>query len=192
MINLFENIYSKLNNKTKVLDIPTIGTVLLEKSNRAKHINISIKSTDKKIRAAVPLGVSFKTAETFVYSRINWIRKHLSKTSKTRNKLKEVNMERARIKLEKRIDQLSKQYNFKYNKLFIKNQKTRWGSCSEKNNINLNAKLLNLPKELIDYVIIHELVHTKVKNHSKEFWRTLDTYINNSKKYDKELKKYSL
>ena len=182
--------YSKLNNKTKVLDIPTIGTVLLEKSNRAKHINISIKPTGK-IRAAVPLGVSFKTAETFVYSRIDWIRKHLLNTSKTRNKLKEVNMEYARIQLKERIDQLSKQYNFKYNKLFIKNQKTRWGSCSEKNNINLNAKLLNLPKELIDYVIIHELVHTKVKNHSKEFWRTLDIYINNSKKYDKELKKYS-
>ena len=192
MINLFENIYSKLNNKTKTIDIPTIGTVLLEKSNRAKHINISIKSTDKKIRAAVPLGVSFKTAETFVYSKIDWIRKHLSKTSKTRNKLKEVNMERARIKLKQRIDQLSKQYNFKYNKLFIKNQKTRWGSCSEKNNINLNAKLLNLPKELMDYVILHELVHTKVKNHSNNFWITLDTYINNSKKYNKELKKYSL
>ena len=191
MINLFKNIYSQLTNKTKVLDIPTIGTVLLEKSNRAKHINISIKTTGK-IRAAVPLGVSFKTAETFVYSRIDWIRKHLSKTTKTRNKLKEVNMERARIKLKQRIDQLSKQYHFKYNKLFIKNQKTRWGSCSEKNNINLNAKLVNLPMELIDYVIIHELVHTKVKNHSKEFWRTLDTYINNSKKYDKELKKYSL
>ena len=191
MINLFKNTYSKLNNKTKVLDIPTIGTVLLEKSTRAKHINISIKPAGK-IRAAVPLGVSFKTAEIFVYSRIEWIRKHLSKTSKTRNKLKEVNMEYARIQLQQRIEQLSKQYNFKYNKLFIKNQKTRWGSCSQKNNINLNAKLLNLPKELIDYVILHELVHTKVKNHSNEFWKTLDTYINNSKKYDKELKKYSL
>ena len=86
MINLFENIYSKLNNKPNVLDIPPIGTVLLEKSNRAKHINISIKPIGK-IRAAVPLGVSFKTAETFVYSRIDWSRKHLSKTTKTRNQL---------------------------------------------------------------------------------------------------------
>jgi len=191
MTNLFKNIYWKINDKTKVLDIPTIGTVLLEKSNRAKHINISIKPT-AKIRVAVPIGVSFKTAEIFVYSKTNWIRKHLSKKSKIRNKLKEVNMEYARIQLKNRIDQLSKKYDFKYNKLFIKKQKTRWGSCSEKDNINLNAKLINLPKELMDYVILHELVHTKVKNHSNKFWLTLDTYINNSKKYANELKKYSL
>ena len=191
MMNLFENIYWKLNDRTKVLDIPTIGAVLLEKSNRAKHINISIKSKTK-IRVAVPLGVSFRTAETFAYSKIDWIKKHLSKASKTRTKLKKVNMEYARIQLKQRLDQLCEKHDFKYNKLFIKNQKTRWGSCSEKNNINLNAKLLNLPERLINYVILHELVHTKVKNHSTEFWITLDGYINNSKKYDKELKKYSL
>ena len=190
-MNLFKNIYSKLNNRTKVLDIPTIGTVLLEKSNRAKHINISIKSKTK-IRVAVPLGISFKTAETFVCSKTDWIRKHLSRKSKIRNKLKEVNMKYARVQLKQRIDQLCEEYNFKYNKLFIRNQKTRWGSCSEKNNINLNAKLLNLPKDLMDYVILHELVHTKVKNHSNEFWITLNAYINNSKKYDKELKEYFL
>ena len=106
--------------------------------------------------------------------------------------MKEVDREYARIQLKQRIDQLCEKYSFKYNRLFNRNQKTRWGSCSEKNNINLNAKLVNLPKELMDYVILHELVHTKVKNHSKFFWRTLDTYIKNSKKYNKELKKYSL
>jgi predicted metal-dependent hydrolase len=154
-------------------------------------MNISIKST-AKIRVAVPQGVSFDEAEQFAYSKSDWIQKKILKISKSRNILKEVNREQARIQLKERIDFLSEKYNFKYNKLFIKNQKTRWGSCSGKNNINLNAKLLNLPQKLIDYVILHELVHTKVKNHSSEFWFTLESYMDDSKKYDKELKKYSL
>ena len=191
MANLLQDIYSKLNNKTKVLDIPKVGIVLFEKSNRAKRINISIKPI-AKIRVAVPFDVSFKTAETFVWSKTDWIRKQLSKTSKNKKKLKEVNMEYARIQLKQRIDQLCEKYSFKYNRLFIRNQKTRWGSCSDKNNINLNAKLVNLPKKLMDYVILHELVHTEVKNHSNKFWITLDVYLKNSKKYDKELKKYFL
>ena len=70
--------------------------------------------------------------------------------------------------------------------------KTRWGSCSFKNNINLSLHLMRLREELIDYVILHELVHTKVKNHSREFWTTLDIYCPKSKSLDKELKKYSL
>jgi len=87
---------------------------------------------------------------------------------------------------------LAKKHNFNYQKLTIKNTKTRWGSCSFKNNINLSLHLMRLKEELIDYVILHELVHTKVKNHSKEFWMTLDIHCPESKKLDKELKKYSL
>ena len=64
MMRLFDKIYSELTDRTKVLDIPTIGTVLLEKSNRAKHINISVKP-EAKIRVAVPLGISFKK-DTFI------------------------------------------------------------------------------------------------------------------------------
>ena len=98
----------------------------------------------------------------------------------------------ARIYLEERIKKLAKSHKFKYNNLAIKNQKTRWGSCSFKNNINLNAKLLHLPSKLIDYVIMHELVHTIVKNHSKDFWDMLSLYFPNARACDKELKKYRL
>ncbi len=191
MINFFKKTYSDNKNKTKVIDFPSIGNITLERSKRAKYMNISIKST-AEIRVAVPIGISFNEAELFARSKTEWIQKKILKISKSRNILKEVNREQAHIQLKERIDFLSVKHNFKYNKLFIKNQKTRWGSCSEKNNINLNAKLLNLPQKLIDYVILHELVHTKVKNHSSEFWFTLESYMDDSKKYDKELKKYSL
>ena len=67
-----------------------------------------------------------------------------------------------------------------------------WGSCSEKNNINLNINLVRLTEELMDYVILHELVHLKVKNHSKQFWAELDKYVGNAKELDKKLKKHRL
>lgn len=109
-----------------------------------------------------------------------------------RNVIEKILRIEAKSYLPKRVDELAKTHNFNYQKLAIKNTKTRWGSCSFKNNINLSLQLMRLREELIDYVILHELVHTKVKNHSKEFWMTLDKYCPNSRKFDKELKNYSL
>ena len=89
-----------------------------------------------------------------------------------------------------RLNHLAQKHGFSFNRVFIRNQKTLWGSCSYSNNINLNIKLLRLKSELVDYVILHELVHTKIKNHSKEYWAELDKYTGNAKALDKELKKY--
>ena len=128
-------------------------------------------------------------------SKVNWIEKQLIKMSSSidnRIKLEPIDKDKARPKLERRIKELAQKHQFTFNKLSIKNQKTRWGSCSIKNNINLNARLLHLPRELIDYVILHELVHTKVKNHSKEFWSTLDRFVGDSKFYDKQLRSYKI
>ena len=73
----------------------------------------------------------------------------------------------AKDHLPPRVKELAEKHNFKYKKVAIKNAKTRWGSCSYVNNINLSLHLMRLPDYLIDYVILHELVHTKIKNHSK-------------------------
>lgn len=70
----------------------------------------------------------------------------------------------------------------------MREQRTRWGSCSGKNNISLNVKLVLLPEELIDYVILHELVHTRIHNHGKKFWDELDIYTGNAKAVAKRLK----
>ena len=90
-----------------------------------------------------------------------------------------------------RVKYLADRFGFKYNKVFLKNLKSRWGSCSGTNNINLNIHLIRLPDKVIDYVILHELSHTIQKNHSKKFWLLLESTYPNCKKYDKELKKYS-
>ena len=91
-----------------------------------------------------------------------------------------------------RLDLLAKKYGFTYNRVFIRNQKTRWGSCSTKNNINLNVNLVRLPPELIDYTILHELVHTRVKNHSRKFWDQMDALLGDAKKIDKKLSAYEV
>ncbi len=93
--------------------------------------------------------------------------------------------------LPERTSFLAEKYGFKYNKLSVRNAKTRWGSCSGVNNISLNINLMRLPDFLIDYVILHELSHTKEKNHGKTFWTLLDKVSGGAKALDKALKKYS-
>jgi predicted metal-dependent hydrolase len=71
----------------------------------------------------------------------------------------------------------------RYNAIFIRGQKTRWGSCSPSGNITLNWKLLLAPEDVVDYVVIHELAHLKHMNHSKKFWDTVEHYCPNWKKH---------
>ena len=94
--------------------------------------------------------------------------------------------------LPNRVEYFAKKHQFNYNKVTIKNSKTRWGSCSATNNINLNLHLMRLPDKLIDYVVLHELVHTKIKNHQKEFWDLLDVVSGDAKVLDKQLKKHHI
>ena len=93
--------------------------------------------------------------------------------------------------LPKRVLDLATEHRFNYRKVFIKNSKSRWGSCSSVNNINLNLHLVLLPSELSDYVILHELVHTVEKNHGKNFWEKLDTLTGDAKKLRKQLSMYN-
>ena len=73
-----------------------------------------------------------------------------------------------------RLKQLANEYSYSFQEVRIKNMKSRWGSCSARNNINLNLHLMRLPKEYIDYVLLHELVHTVHKNHGLKFWNELN------------------
>ncbi len=91
-----------------------------------------------------------------------------------------------------RLYELANRSSLSYAKVSIRNNSSRWGSCSFKNNINLNLHLMRLPDHLIDYVLYHELAHTKIKNHSKEFWEFLCRICPNAKLLDKELKQHKL
>ena len=86
------------------------------------------------------------------------------------------------------VRNISLSTNISANKVKIKFQKTSWGTCSERKNINLNRNLLFLPENLVEYVILHELCHIKFMNHSLEFWELLETYVPDWKLAKEELK----
>lgn len=88
-----------------------------------------------------------------------------------------------------RIAELAKSLGYIYQKVTIKNNKTNWGSCSNRKNINLNLHLMRLNDRLIDYIIVHELVHTMIPNHGADFKATLQRHFPDSPELDKELKK---
>ncbi len=94
--------------------------------------------------------------------------------------------------LPERLGELSRKHHLPYNKVFIKNNRSRWGSCSHKNNINLSLHLMRLPEHLIDYILVHELVHTVHKNHSKKFWTELERVFPAARTADREMKKYRI
>jgi predicted metal-dependent hydrolase len=101
--------------------------------------------------------------------------------------------EGAQDELFSRLDYFSDEYNLPYNRAAFRCQKTRWGSCSDKNNISLNINIAHLPKELQDYILLHELCHIKHKNHSKKFWAELDKCVGGrAKLLQKGLRKYKI
>ena len=115
---------------------------------------------------------------------------------KKRTKVKSPKIEALRKEAKKilpaRLKELADSHGFKYNRVGIRNAKTRWGSCSWKNNINLNMHLIKLSDDLIDYVILHELCHTIEKNHSQKFWTLLEKHLPDAKLRRKKLKKVYL
>ena len=177
----------------RTVGLKGVGSIVIERSKRARRICISVHPL-KGVRVAVPYGVSFDTAQAFVESRVSWIKKHLQKVQKaTPIHISDIpDKNKAAVKIINRLNELATKHQLHYNRVFIRNQKTRWGSCSAKNNISLNIKLSLLPDEYLDYVLLHELVHTQIKNHSPKFWEALNELVEDAKKMDRGLNNYQL
>jgi len=92
--------------------------------------------------------------------------------------------------INERADKLRSQMGISYQRIVIRGQKTRWGSCSHKKNLSFNWKLIMAPEPVIDYVIIHELTHLKEMNHSKRFWELVAQYRPRWREYKKWLKQH--
>ncbi|MCG6188688.1 M48 family metallopeptidase [Maribellus maritimus] len=94
--------------------------------------------------------------------------------------------------LPERLRQLANIYKFNVNTITIRNNRRNWGSCSSRNNISLNLQMMKLPDELIDYILLHELVHTEIKNHGPEFWKKLNEITDGkARELAKQVKQYS-
>lgn len=101
--------------------------------------------------------------------RIRRVRRKRKVSSVSRKSFIE-HKEGARILVRERLEHFNTVYNFKYNKIAIRNQRSRWGSCSKKGNLNFNYRIALLPEKLSDYIIVHELCHIGEFNHSQKFW----------------------
>jgi predicted metal-dependent hydrolase len=136
-----------------------------------------VKITGKQIMVQYPRSADIKSKE--IQDMIRW-------------GIEAAWRKEAKKYLPERLGGLARAHGFSYNRIFIKNNKTRWGSCSSKNNINLSLHMMRLPQHLIDYVVLHELTHTIHRNHSKKFWKQLDKTTGDAKLLDKELSQYRL
>lgn len=148
------------------------------------HRLVITKGNTEKVYNRVGNGV----IQIFIPERVNH---ELPKVQEfIRKTLIDVMRWEAKIYLPKRLKELAELHGFKYQNVSIKNASTRWGSCSSTNNINLNLHLMRIPDRLIDYVLLHELAHTVVKNHGEKFWLLLEQCYPHAKKADREMNNY--
>jgi predicted metal-dependent hydrolase len=95
----------------------------------------------------------------------------------------------ARAVVASRLEFFNRHYHFSYNRVSIKNQKTCWGSCSQKGNLNFNYNIINLSEQQRDYVIVHELCHLQELNHGQKFWRLVAEAVPDYRQIRQSLKK---
>jgi predicted metal-dependent hydrolase len=169
---------------------------------RARLLRISVRGNGA-VRVTVPRFGSLRQAEEFVRTKQAWIEKTLQRLAKARpvgtiepgrqRPVVSDEMLARQHLLFDRLKELAAQHGFRYGRAGIRNQKSRWGSCSARNHISLNIQLLALPGHLRDYVILHELVHTEHKNHSQRFWHRLNELVGGkSKALRKEMRGWTL
>ena len=151
--------------------------VTIRRHRRAKHLRIIVRG-DGSVTLTLPLFISVRRGQKFLESKEEWIRERLrdfamrSDTILRRGGAREYrdSRETARRFVEERLSYFQKFYKVTWKQVSIRNQKTRWGSCSRTGRLSFNYRLLLLPLHLADYVIVHELCHLLELNHSPRFW----------------------
>ena len=167
----------------------------LKRSKRAKRMRLAV-FCDSSVVVTSPLGVEQLIIEKFIEQKSRWILDKLEYFKSISNSVVMKGSKRnykkykqkAFILAQNRIEYFNKIYGFRFNRVNIKNQKTRWGSCSKKGNLNFNYKIALLPERLADYIIANERCHLKEFSHSQKFWNLVAKAIPNYLYIRSELK----
>lgn len=173
---------------------------------RSNRRTFSLEISSSGVNMRVPKSANDSAINNFLLKSKPWLCKKLSLYNKTTNDLASVfsynipspeslsknETDKICTHFAKRVQYYANIMGVTYNKVTVKNQKTIWGSCSAKGNLNFNYKLYYLDFALLDYVVIHELAHRKHMNHSKLFWNEVEHYCPNYKECEKKLKSIAL
>lgn len=145
-----------------------------------KTVAIQIKS-DGRVVVRAPMRMSGADITRLVEEKSDWIEKHMAQLRRqsgsaepafTPEQLRQL-AEAARQNLPRRVARFAPLVGVSYGRVTIRAQKSRWGSCSSKGNLNFNCLLMLCPEDVRDYVVVHELCHRKEMNHSRRFWQEL-------------------
>lgn len=161
-----------------------------------KTIALELKQGSLTIRA--PRGIPRKEINAFLEAKRSWIEKHLAKMQKHQESLPQMEpftmeelqqlSKKALTIIPPKVQQYATIVGVDYGRITIRTQRTRWGSCSSRGNLNFNCLLLLFPEEVIDYVVVHELCHRKHMNHSADFYKEIERVLPEYRKYQRWLK----
>ena len=176
----------------------------IHKSTRARNLRLTV-NCDASVVVTIPrYFFGMYKIERFLQAKANWV---LSKIDYFKKFGKRVRVgesrlgrggrreykkyrESARILAWQTIARLNKTDEFVFNRVAIKNNKSRWGSCSKKKNLNFNYKVVFLPENLVEYIVAHELCHLKEMNHSRRFWNWVEKFVPDYKERRRALKNF--
>jgi len=168
----------------------------LRESARARCLRITIHPGGE-LSATLPQGMRIEKLENFIRQKADWIlrkidlakkRKPLFLIPKSSCKEYLAKKEEARKLAAFKLREFNEYYKLEYRRISIRNQRSRWGSCSRKGNLNFNYKIVHLPEKHLDYIIVHELCHLKEFNHSRRFWDLVGETIPDYKIIRKEFR----
>ena len=171
----------------------------LRRKRGMRHMRLSIYP-EGYLAVSAPKWYPLYVINKFIEEKSEWILERIKKidfseleAKKETNKIDyKSHRETARRLIQEKISFLNQYYNFSFNRISIKNQKSCWGSCSQKKNLNFNYKIIKLPEILQNYIIVHELCHLEEMNHSRKFWELVSKAAPDYKMLKKELKKIKI
>jgi hypothetical protein len=187
---------SQKEKRTIDLDGRKVAYLLIT-SDIAKKVRISLKRGGE-IAVIRPKFVDERIVTGFMLAQAGWIVKKIDylKNIKTVPVLKAGRKEylkyrkAAKMLVREKVEGFNNFYKFKVGTVSVRNQKTRWGSCSRSGNLNFNFRIVYLPDYLVDYIVVHELCHLGELNHSKKFWDLVSLSFPDYRIKRKELRKY--